>query len=390
MNKYYRWSLHYFPYLLLGSIFLGVYFITVRSICLLILTLVFGRKASRIYFDRNAFWIFLSCFVYYSISGIGSQTKSEVSLLLLVMPTAAYVGGKWAGYKTKGSVVLSSGLLFVGLALATMALSAVYLDIAGGGFEGGNRSIQVPGFGGEELSATVLGGTLILAMAFGGMAFVSSSNVGVFFRLVALVPFSFSVLAAFRIGSRTLLLVGILSIVISLIVNIRKRGLWRTGTILIVFSFFVVAANSFIGNNIEIFTYFQDRVGDDQFGIDTAGGRTVKWSNSLTLMFANPMGWGFSENGYSHNLWLDAARNGGWISFLVLCIATFLAVKTLLRALARHKHDNLFQTLVYCVGFSFLALLSVEPIFDGFVSVFSLFCCFLGMVAAFGVGKRVV
>lgn len=387
MGVCFRRSGMLWPMFFLALVFLGNTFSILKSVVLLSAVVLFDRESVKKCLDNNFFGIFIFSVSYVAISLVDSHLKSEVNFALLFMPACLYAGGKWLGCKVPSSGVLGWALLGLGLLLASMALVGVLLDVANNGFVGGSRSVEVPGTGGVEVSATVLGGTLIILASFGGALFAPSESVNILFRPFVAVLYVVALFVAMRLGSRTLLIIGVASLVLGLILNGRRIGIVKTLLILFGFSFFIYFFMSYLEGVLDIFSYFQDRLDDEEYGTATAGGRTEKWLNSLELLVNSPLGWGVGINGFSHNLWLDSARNGGWPSFFILMVLTVMSLRDFLATIKCNAKDALYKTLVRCIGFGFLLLFFVEPILDGFIYVFSAYCCFWGVVTAFRPSK---
>ena len=115
----------------------------------------------------------------------------------------------------------------------------------------------------------------------------------------------------------------------------------------------------------------------------TAGGRTYRWIGSLESIFTDPWGWGLEKYGHAHNMWLDIARMGGAISFL-LYLAFTLSVFFSFYKLLKLETTKLFLKnyfIVYLIGF--LLVFFVEPIMEGYYLLFLLFCIFTGIISQY-------
>lgn len=377
------WTTYLCITLLTLFLFFGASAGVVKSILLLSFLLITCGLGSRSCFDVNALSIFTACCSYLLLSQVSAQDKLEVNFLLMVMPLAAYGLGRWVGFRCNSTADYINFFLILGVALGGGALGSVLLEIVRGGFSEGARSIQVLGMGDEEISATVLGGTLIILIAMGGLVFASRDEISVAVRFLVGILFLAAILAALRLGSRTLLVNVAVTIIVAGYFSIRRSGRGRRGFFYVLLA--VVAAAAFalyFESELDLLAQYQDRVDSDEFGAATAGGRTEKWSKSIELLLSSPLGWSFAEVGYAHNLWLDSARNGGWIALFFLVIATVLAIRSFHRAIACSRSDPIYISLIISFVLSYLIIFSIEPVFDGFIAVFSSFCCFWGVVSA--------
>lgn len=115
----------------------------------------------------------------------------------------------------------------------------------------------------------------------------------------------------------------------------------------------------------EILTYYQMRNESTDFGMDTAGGRTSKWSEGLLFLFKYPFGWYNSENALydCHNMWLDVAKRGGLIAFILLLILTIRSILNLKKLYYRNnKGLSLFFIIL---NICFLESCFIEPVYGG-------------------------
>jgi hypothetical protein len=120
----------------------------------------------------------------------------------------------------------------------------------------------------------------------------------------------------------------------------------------------------------------------DQENTMEAGGRTELWMKSLQNIVRKPYGWSYHEFGFSHNIWLDIARVGGVVSFLIFLVFTIRAFFTIHKSLALIK-DNSLRIMVLAYGIAFLLVCSVEPILDANPYYLPLFCFYIGVFRSF-------
>lgn len=310
------------------------------------------------------------------------STKTEFNLQNLFAAPIMYVTGKWLGEKSPNGIYLVRAIWVVGLALASMTLFGVFNSITEHGFTGGVRSLVVS-TSGLEISATVLAGLLIILVAYAGVTFSLANEFKNSERVLIFTFFIISLIAATRLGSRTLLALGLLSTLQGIYINRKSYKISRMLLTISALIIFFTVSIEYTSKAIDIFSYYQDRIEDENVGIGSAGGRSEKWMNSLILIVTHPMGWGIEINGYSHNLWLDTARNGGFISLLFLIIITYRVARSIITLISKNSSDITFKTTISCLSVSYLLLFSVEPILDGFVYVFASFCCLWGIIQGY-------
>ena len=162
-----------------------------------------------------------------------------------------------------------------------------------------------------------------------------------------------------------------------------KQGIKKNVTLILalLLGFILFIKNVSLDLNSDVLTAFADRMNDSNNNVANAGNRSERWAQSFEYLFSHPLGWDVHEFGHSHNLWLDALRSGGAISFILL-ILVFVKASIILKKKLGNKKLSLpyrVHILVYFVGFFLIFM--VEPILDGMTSLFVFFCLFMGLIA---------
>lgn len=317
--------------------------------------------------------------IYFLTSFIDGYKKLEPNTQILIASPILYLGGRIVGIKTP--TIISALKLFwiVGIFLASMPLISISIDVLQHGFLGGSRSISISDSE-QEISATVLGGMLIIPAAYAGLLFSPTSTIRLHEKTIIIIFFTLTLFSATRIGSRTILIIGTVSAIQGIYMNRKKLGLFYTISSCTAILIILYLLINYLSEAFDIFSYYQDRMGSEEYGVGSAGGRTEKWIASFQLMLDKPMGWSIDENGYSHNLWLDIGRNGGAIAFAASIILTTRAIKDFKKTLAKHHRETTYTTLIVCTGTAYTIIFFIEPIFDGFVYTFASFCCLWGLI----------
>ncbi|MBL0253060.1 MAG: hypothetical protein IPQ12_11035 [Polaromonas sp.] len=210
------------PLLILILFFSNNIFSVLKSILLGFILLFIARRNLLKYFDINFILISIFFLIYALMSSLDSEIKTEFIPALLFMPAILYVAGKWLAYNSKHSAALVMSFLLIGLSLASMAVLGLWDNFTQFGFESGSRNIAI-GQDGDEINATVIGGTLIILVSFGGLIFSKNAKMRSIERILILLLFILSMLAAIRLGSRTLLGLGGIILLFGFIYNIRKK-----------------------------------------------------------------------------------------------------------------------------------------------------------------------
>ncbi len=123
---------------------------------------------------------------------------------------------------------------------------------------------------------------------------------------------------------------------------------------------------------------YGERELDEGSEVLSGGGRTTKWVDALKEIPSHPFGWkttGSADYIYVHNMWLDIAKDTGWIPFLLLVIITIRITKSIHRLLKKEKSPLIFVFL----GLNVCLFLSafVEPTVGG--TFFACYCMIWGM-----------
>ncbi|MEM9866730.1 MAG: hypothetical protein AAF765_03500, partial [Bacteroidota bacterium] len=158
-----------------------------------------------------------------------------------------------------------------------------------------------------------------------------------------------------------------------------KQNVVRYGILAIIIV--LIVQNISFDFDSEIFTTFASRM--QEGGVEDlagGGGRVDLWSKSIDYMEIYPFGWDLERFGYSHNLWLDTFRVGGFPSFTLLIIFS-LMVLFILKKLVFSKKIGLTLKLIFILyNIAFISIFMVEPGIDGNYSLFIFFCLFSGIM----------
>ncbi|QOT80683.1 O-antigen ligase family protein [Cupriavidus basilensis] len=345
------------------------------------LLFIFNGNRSFEFLDIKFFILLIFLFVYAVNFTLAGHQGGSVDISLLSFPCGLYLIGRWLGKNCEDGLEFFKSVIFIAFSLGVVAIVSVYLDVYNFGFFGIGRNIELITAQGIDTSATVMSGYLILINSLSGAFFMLRGRGGknaVFIFLLAI--FAAAVVVVFRLGSRTQLVVIFSSLCLGYMLNRRRAGLLSVTFVVLMVS--VVAVFSDNGGDNFLSYYFKDRVDDAESSAASAGGRTDRWDRSISLLYQNPFGWGVDEIGYSHNFWLDSARNGGWLALILLLIFTWLSLRVTWRALRLHRRDRYFVTSVICTTSGFYLLFFVEPILDGFLYPFSAYCALLGIITS--------
>ena len=139
---------------------------------------------------------------------------------------------------------------------------------------------------------------------------------------------------------------------------------------------FYVLNSGILGD--DILNAYEQRSNVKGYGTMTAGGRTELWMKSLENMFRYPMGW--EQGFYAHNLWIDMAKIGGWISlipFLIVTVTVICRVLTLFR-----KGNSSFSHAIIVLNLAMFLAAFIEPVMEASILYFSLLMLIWGATVA--------
>lgn len=335
--------------------------------------------------DKNVLYLFLFTLSYELMRALRIDS-AEVTILSvtanIISPVLLYMVGKYITRIYRNSDILNAFLLFLAFSYSVIPLISILNHILENGFIEGTRSIALIWDSSFEISATVLGSYCVLNMASIGLANVTrKSSVEKRLILFYVVMFLISLLAVLRLGSRTMLVIAVVSFMGSFFINIRKNSALKNIIILT-----LIGAGAFYGilkfdANAEFLTFYADRMDDRESGFDSAGGRTERWNAALQSIVTDPWGWEFERFGYAHNLWLDVARVGGIIPLAFLLLFTFTIVRSWINVLKDFQDYPFTRSTLFLYMAGIILLFFVEPVMDGMYLLFLLFCMISGLIA---------
>lgn len=332
--------------------------------------------------DRNFLLLTFFSITYSLFYALNPWKGLQFVVIYACTPPAFYLWGKYLSTIAKSKLTLFYVLIATTILYSLPAMASVVLNILEGGF--GQLDRNLPMFwGGEVVNATQMAAMFIFNMCIPALLFSAYKAIPKYLIIVLSAIFVISLLCVLRLGSRTQLAIFILSLIISLVVAIPKRSFKENSVTFTVFTILlgVVATQVSLDLDSDILATFASRMEDDGAAdIASGGGRTKLWVKSIDYMFEKPLGWDLEEFGYSHNLWLDALRVGGFIPFVILILYSLRFINLIYNIFFSKKIDMSFQILCLTYTLGFFSLFMVEPGIDGTFTLFILFCLFVGLV----------
>lgn len=322
-------------------------------------------------FDRYAGLILLYSLSYGIIMSLKGGYDLSSCLLDVVVPCVFYLYGKYLLKACKEESIISVIILIV----IAFGASVYYFTIKGiiesGALIMSVRSIQLFGNEGYELGATGIGSCV--CMGFFGLAsvFIVDSKKQ---KFILATIFIFSLLTTVSMINRTGLFISVISLIITLFVYFKgsmKHLFW----VLCCFVGIWVLISKLGWLDGDVLMAYQARELDEDASIRSGGARTNRWLYALSMIPSSPFGWRDVQYNYIHNMWLDVAKNAGWIPFFFLVVLTIKEIRTMVNLLKidRGSLSCILLTLIICM----LLDLMVEPITGG--SIFAMLCLWWGM-----------
>jgi hypothetical protein len=299
-------------------------------------------------------------FLYGSI-GVFTGFMTVNKLVSLCLPLVLFYGfGKFIVSRLQHPICL---LLLLAILLMSYQFEIFITFLNGLISEGftinSSREFYLRGDYSRALSATLAGLNVSVSMVGLSAFFILKGNSKL--RILYLLMFFIAISTTVYLLNRTGLVIAVLSTFVVLsyfYYNNRKALIIILMSVGLIFFF---AYNGW-GIDIDILMAYEER----NFDIQTAGQRTMKWTEAFNLLMQHPFGW--SENVletqyYAHNMWLDIARVTGLMPFIALLVVTIKAAFIQLRLLKIHADP--FVAVTTGLSACFFLSCFVEPVYGG-------------------------
>ncbi len=375
---------NFFLLSILFLVFINPFFYGYRVAMLFFIFIFFKTNFFFSNVDKNVLYLFLFACSYEMLASlrVDSLDKGFMSILPNILaPSVLYLIGKYISENCKGNQVRIFLLFYLSVVFSIIPLISILLQIQENGFIEGTRSLYLIWDKNLEISATGLGSYFVLNMASIGLINVKkTTKIERNITIGIVILFVLSLVCVLRLGSRTQLVLAIVSLLGSFLLNLRQNSFFKN----VLFIASIMALTFYLINNFnenaDVIKFYADRINDNEMGVGTAGGRTERWIGGLESIVTDPFGWEFSRFGYAHNLWLDVARVAGVIPLFFLIIFTFVSFKTWLKTLKLLSSDLFMRSYIFIFFISIILLFNVEPIMEGMYLLFLLFCMFIGFL----------
>ena len=317
--------------------------------------------------------------IYYSFDPIRG---TQFIFIYLLFPPTFYLLGKHICKKIGDVADTYKFLVLIFVIYSSIALLSIHLNILKNGFVQINRDVSMI-WSTETITATGMAAYLFANMCIPAILVFNFKKQQFKQVIILITIYALSITAVLRLGSRTQIGISLLAFFVSILFSLSKQTIVKKVISIISILTLTVLSYSYLAINkkSDVLSAYADRMDSKKYGASTAGGRTERWTKSLDNLIDKPLGWNISDFGYSHNLWLDVARAGTIIAFLLLVLFS-------IRSLIRVK-ESIFSTNIYFVPYKNMVLVLslafylqffVEPILEGSLPLFIFYCFFQGVV----------
>tara|TARA_R110000796_G_scaffold252631_2_gene389334 strand:- start:19260 stop:20351 length:1092 start_codon:yes stop_codon:yes gene_type:complete len=335
--------------------------------------------------DSTYFLLSLFSLVYAAFYVFNMEQGVQWLIIYAIFPSAFYLLGKKMVFSNTNSITLFYLFFILAFMYSITGVLSVGINLLKGGFVQVGRSIADFWTGKEKL-ATAMGAFFIFNMSVPGILIAAKNKLPIWVKIFAGGIFFISLLCVFRLGSRTQIVLIILSILFALIYLLKSQNMVSNfklalGVVVVIF----LSINYLsIDLDAEYLSSLGERLQQDSGdNAASAGGRTGRWEKSIVNLYEKPLGWDVNEFGYSHNMWFDAARNGSVISFVLLLIFTIKATLNIKKALQAEPKAILFNSTVLIYSIAIFSQLFVEPALESLFILFVFFCFMQGVLNAY-------
>lgn len=372
---------------LLTILFLSLinpYFYGYRIIAFMGIYLILNLKKSLKSVDIYMILLGVFSAVFEFFGYLNSQDVDQPNILNYVFnsfaPILIYLAAKVVSSKGFSTPVYSFLLFFISLSFSLIPIISIVKQILDNSFLVGSRNMNLIWDEDFVVSATGLGSYFTFSMASFALIFsCRKSKTEKYISFGVFIHFLISLACVLRLGSRTQLFTSFICVGIIILKNFKYYKQMNRIIIVVGLIFFIALISHFISNNEEILFFFSDRMGSDDSGLASAGGRLDRWTGSIGSLFTDPFGWPLARFGYAHNLWLDVARVGGLIPFIFLVIFSILLTLFFLKSIY-FKAPSFLRDYFIVFWVSISVVFMVEPILDGMYLFFLIHCFAAGLI----------
>ncbi len=332
--------------------------------------------------DFDFLLLLLFGFTYSAFNVFGEHKGVQYLFMQALFPAFFYLLGKFLLIKHPSQSDLRNILFLLALAFTITSLVSVLLDLVKGGFAQTGRLIE-NFWTGKKIKSTGMAGYLTYVLTIPALIIGSNEKAQKLKQVILIGLYLISLICVFRLGSRTGIVITFLSFGIGIVIHMylksAKKNLQLFFRLVLALSIFIL----FVPINLEskYFSTLGHRLqSKGTSSNESAGGRTELWKNAIENFQKHPLGWQAKK--HSHNLWLDVAKVGGIIPFMLLLIFNFRNLKNIKKLLALKKDNTYLEIKLIFALFTLAPFIqfSVEPIVEGSLYKLTFFIMIQGML----------
>ncbi len=331
--------------------------------------------------DFDVFLLFLFSLVYALFYSFNPEKGTQYILIYLIFPASFYLFGKYITKSVSNYKELFYVLVVLGVVFSLLGLLSTGYDILTNGFVQTKRNVSKI-WGGNRINATGMAAYLFANMCIPAIIMFGFNRRKLWFNALIGVIYILTFICVLRLGSRTQLGISLITLIISLVYKMSSMSAVKNIALIGVLFIGVNLGFSYISldKDSDLLASYATRMDSKKYGAATAGGRTERWEKSIINLVEEPLGWPVEQFGFSHNMWLDAARIGGTIGFILLLLFSIKSVLKTKKILMYKFVDREFKNVALLYSIAFLLQFFVEPTLDGSFNLFVFFCLFQGVL----------
>ena len=280
-------------------------------------------------------------------------------------------------------------ILFIGFIYSISSLLSILTNLASGGL--GQTDRLIPSFWtGEGESSTKVASYLIYNSIIPAIVVANRKRFGILTKLILIAIFAISLVASFRLGSRTLIAISFVSLFASFAYIMYKQSLLDNFKLVVATLSLLIFIYLFVPINWDspIFSTLGHRLqsSSGSESTATAGNRTGLWADGLKNLFQHPLGWKYHS--FHHNLWLDIPREATIVPLLFFLINNVLCYSSIKKAFKLSGGDIGFNVTILLFFLSTLLLFFTEPVIEGNFFSIVVYCLFYGILRGYVINKE--
>lgn len=337
----------------------------------------FGYGFSIKSLDQTYLILLLFSLVYASFYFFNMEQGIQWLIIYALSPHTFYLLGKRMVVKEENTKIMTYLLILMAIVYSITAILSVGINILEGGFVQIDRTIGDFWTGRERL-ATAMGAFFIFNMSIPGLLIVAKKKLPLLLKIILTGVFVISLLCVFRLGSRTQIVLALIGFLIGITYRFKNQDVISNFKFVIALVILLILGINYL--SIDLDADYLSSLGQrlqESNNAGSAGGRMGLWKKSIENLVKKPFGWSVNEFGYSHNMWLDTARNGTVISLLILGIFTIMSVKNIVRALKVNSEAVFFNATILIFNIIIFLQFFVEPVFDSPLYILFVFFCLI-------------